>query len=274
MRASEGVAGMSISSSRIFGAAIQRLLAMAAAASPAAAADCQSSAYAKVDWSECNKGMLVLSGSDLSGANLADTDFSSTDLRNANLEGANLEKATLVRASLAGAKADKANFAKIEAYRTSFAGMSAQGASFAGAELQRADFTGANLTGADFQKAELGRVNFGKATLTGTSFPMANLSRAEMRGTTFEGAIDFTDAFLFLARLEGLDLSKATGLAADADRPGLRRRQDQAASRAQGAGYLALQVRGRLTSKPLWLVAIPIKREFRGDAAIGTMPRD
>ena len=73
-------------------------------------------------------------------------------------------------------------------------------------------FSGANLTGADFQKAELGRVNFSKATITGTSFPMANLSRAELRGTTFEGPIDFTDAFLFLARLEGLDLSKATGL--------------------------------------------------------------
>ena len=187
-------------------------MAIAAPALPAAGADCQSSPYPKVDWTECNKGMLVLSGSDLSGANLAGTDFSSTDLRDANLEGANLEKATLVRASLAGAKADKASFAKIEAYRTSFAGLSAQGASFAGAESQRADFTGANLTGADFQKAELGRANFGRATITGTSFPMANLSRAEMRGTTFEGPIDLTDAFLFLTRLEGLDLSKATGL--------------------------------------------------------------
>lgn len=190
------------------------LLAMAIVgpALPAAAADCQNSPEAKIDWTECNKSLLMLGGSDLNGANLAGTDFTSTDLRDANLEGANLEKASLVRASLAGAKADKANFAKIEAYRTSFAGLSAQGASFAGAELQRADFTGANVTGADFQKAELGRVNFGKATITGTAFPMANLSRAEMRGTTFEGAIDFTDAFLFLARLEGLDLSKATGL--------------------------------------------------------------
>jgi uncharacterized protein YjbI with pentapeptide repeats len=193
------------------------LLAMAVAAptlasQPASAADCQSSPYPKVDWSDCNKGMLVLSGGDLSGANLAGTDFSSTDLRNANLEGANLEKATLVRASLAGAKADKANFAHLEAYRTNFAGISAQGASFAGAEVQRADFSEANLTGADFQKAELGRVNFAKATLTGTSFPMANLSRAEMRGAIFEGPIDFTDAFLFLTRLEGLDLSKAKGL--------------------------------------------------------------
>jgi uncharacterized protein YjbI with pentapeptide repeats len=191
------------------------LLALAAAApawSAAVAADCQSSPYPKIDWSECNKGMLVLSGSDLSGANLAGTDFSSTDLRNANLEGANLEKATLVRASLAGAKADKANFSRLEAYRTSFAGVSAQGASFASAELQRADFSEANLTGADFQKAELGRVNFGKATITGTSFPMANLSRAEMRGTVFEGPIDFSDAFLFLTHIGGLDLSKATGL--------------------------------------------------------------
>ena len=189
-----------------------RTVAPALLAYPAAAADCQSSPYAKVDWTECDKSMLMLSGSDLSDANLTDADFSSTDLREANLVGANLEKATLVRASLAGAKADKANFARIEGYRTSFAGMSAPGASFASAELQRADFSGAVLTGTDFQKAELGRVNFSKANITGTSFPMANLSRAELRGATFEGPIDLTDAFLFLARMEGLDLSKATGL--------------------------------------------------------------
>jgi uncharacterized protein YjbI with pentapeptide repeats len=190
------------------------LLAMAitAPALPAAGADCQSSPEPKIDWTECNKSLLMLGGSDLSGANLAGTDFTSTDLREANLTGANLEKATLVRASLAGAKADKANFARLEAYRTSFAGMSAQGASFASAELQRADFSQANLSGADFQKAELGRANFGKATITGTAFPMANLSRAELRGATFAGPIDFTGAFLFLTRIGGLDLSKATGL--------------------------------------------------------------
>ena len=206
------------------------------------------------------------SGSDLSDANLTDADFSSTDLREANLVGANLEKATLVRASLAGAKADKANFARIEGYRTSFAGMSAPGASFASAELQRADFSGAVLTGADFQKAELGRVNFSKANITGTSFPMANLSRAELRGATFEGPIDLTDAFLFLARLEELDLSQATGL--------------QQLQIDLACGDAATKLPAGITTPATWPCkfesdsaawrAISIKREFQPDAGIGS----
>jgi uncharacterized protein YjbI with pentapeptide repeats len=178
----------------------------------AGAANCKGDAGPSVDWQECNKSMLMLEGSDLAGANLVDVDFTSTDLRGANLAGANLEKATLIRASLEGATADKASFARIEAYRTSFAGISAQGASFASAEAQRSDFSKANLTGADFEKAELGRANFGGATITGTKFTLANLSRAEFQGAVFTGPINFDRAFLYLTRLEGLDLSKATGL--------------------------------------------------------------
>ena len=117
-----------------------------------------------------------------------------------------------MRASLAGAAADKANFAKIEAYRTSFAGISAQGASFVGAEAPRADFSGANLTGADFGKAELGRADFRKATITGGNFPLANLSRADFQGAVFRGPLNFDRAFLFLTRIEGLDLSAAASL--------------------------------------------------------------
>lgn len=183
-----------------------------APAGQALAASCGSEAAPGIDWSNCAKKMLLLAGSDLSGANLSDADFTSTDFRDTNLTGANLEKATLVRASLAGARADKASFTRIEAYRSSFAGVSAQGASFANAELERTDFTGANLTGADFQKAELGRAVFDKAVITGASFPTANLSRVEFRTATFEGPIDLTNSFLFLTRLEGVDLSQAKGL--------------------------------------------------------------
>ncbi|RVN83649.1 pentapeptide repeat-containing protein, partial [Sinorhizobium meliloti] len=124
----------------------------------------------------------------------------------------NLEKATLVRASLAGARADKANFSRVEAYRGNFSAISAENASFASAELQRTDFTGARLTGADFEKAELGRANFDKAVLTGTRFSMANLSRAKLSGAVLEGPIDLDRAFLFLTRIEGVDLSSASGL--------------------------------------------------------------
>lgn len=176
------------------------------------AANCKGPSAPGADWSDCNKKQLMLGGIDLEGGNLANTDFTLTDLRGANLTAANLEKATLVRSSLAGARADKANFAKVEAYRSSFAGISAEGASFNSSELQRTNFSGARLTGADFEKAELGRANFDKAVITGTRFPMANLSRATFSGSTFEGPLDFTGAFMFLTRIEGVDLSAATGL--------------------------------------------------------------
>ncbi|WOS61367.1 pentapeptide repeat-containing protein [Sinorhizobium fredii] len=190
-------------------------LAASSLACSAAAADCKSLPGPGADWQDCNKRQLMLGGSDLKGGNLVDTDFASTDLNGADLTAANLEKATLVRASLAGAKADKANFSRVEGYRGDFSGISAEGALFVSSELQRADFTGARLTGADFEKAELGRANFGKAVVTGTRFSVANLSRADLSGAVFEGPIDFDRAFLFLTRIEGLDLSAAKGLTQD-----------------------------------------------------------
>ena len=181
-------------------------------ASPSLATDCKSQASSSIDWKECDKSNLMMEGSTLDGANLEEADFTATDLRDFVLTGANFEKATLIRSSLAGSKAEKTNFTRIEGYRTVFSNVAAQGASFASAELQRADFTGADLTGADFQKAELGRADFTGATVTGGLFPMANLSRAQFKDVKFEGALDLTNAFLFLTRIEGMDLSKATGL--------------------------------------------------------------
>ncbi|ANL27114.1 pentapeptide repeat-containing protein [Rhizobium phaseoli] len=176
------------------------------------AADCGSTASPKLDWQECSKKNLMLQGSDLEGANLFSTDFSLTDLSGGNFKSANLEKATLVRASLEGSHAEGANFAKVEAYRASFANIAAEGASFAGAELQRANFGGARLSGASFEKAELGRADFDKAVLTGVKFSFANLSRADLSNATFEGPVIFERAFMFLTRIEGLDLSAAAGL--------------------------------------------------------------
>lgn len=176
------------------------------------AADCGGMPAPSVDWTDCDKSSLLLRGMDFTSANLSGADFTSTDLRDAALAGANLEKATLVRASLAGAKAAKANFARVEAYRTSFKGIKASGSSFASAELQRADFSDADLSAADFQKAELGRALFDKSVLTGSRFPYANLSRADLHAASYEGPLDFTGAFLFLTRIEGMDLSAATGL--------------------------------------------------------------
>ncbi|MGI6851180.1 pentapeptide repeat-containing protein [Mesorhizobium sp. 1B3] len=173
---------------------------------------CMTAPEPGTDWSDCNKGNIVLRGGDLEGANLTGTNFSATDLREANLNSANLQGATLVRTSLAGASAQKANFAKVEGYRSNFAGVSAEGASFASAELQRSDFSEARLNGVLFEKAELGRANFNKAVLSGVRFPLANLARADLSGAIFEGPIDFGKAFMFLTRIEGLDLSAASGL--------------------------------------------------------------
>jgi uncharacterized protein YjbI with pentapeptide repeats len=182
------------------------------ATSLAQAVHCKSSPSPGLDWSNCNKSMLMLGRSNLEGATLFNADFTSSDLRGTNLNSANLEKATLVRASLAGASAVGANFASVEAYRISFVGASAEGASFVRAGLQRANFSQARLTGANFEKAELGRANFNGAVMTGTKFSQANLARADLTLTIFEGPIEFDSAFMYLTRIEGLDLSAASGL--------------------------------------------------------------
>jgi len=185
------------------------LLALSAAQ---AAPDCSASAAPGVDWTGCSKKVIVISGSDLKGATLVEADFTSTDLRDSNLMAANFEKATLVRASLAGSHAEGAKFDRIEAYRTNFSGLVAKGATFASAELQRSNFANANLVDVNFTKADLGRADFTGADITGAKFALANLSRADISKAKFSGVLDFANAFLFLTRIEGQDLSAATGL--------------------------------------------------------------
>ncbi|WP_157019341.1 pentapeptide repeat-containing protein [Mesorhizobium xinjiangense] len=181
-------------------------------AGTASAANCMTAPAPGTNWENCQRRNLLLTGANLANSNLRNTDFSQTDLRRSDLRAANLESATLVRASLAGAKADEADFTKVEAYRTNFSNVSARDSSFASAELQRADFRNAVLTGVDFQKAEAGRADFTGAELSGTRFTLANLARASFTDATFDGPIDFDGAFLFLTRVEGMDLSAATGL--------------------------------------------------------------
>ncbi|MGV8935963.1 MAG: pentapeptide repeat-containing protein [Allorhizobium sp.] len=177
-----------------------------------ASGDCRDYAGSGIDWSQCDKRMLMLGGSVLDNAMLEKTDFSFTDLRKVSAKSANFEKAKLLRTTLAGSQLDGANFTRAEAYRSDFSGVSAEGVSFYGAEMQRAIFVGAELAKTDFSKAELGRADFRKATLTGSRFSMANLSRARLNGAVFEGAIDFQNVFLLFARIEGVDLTLATGL--------------------------------------------------------------
>ncbi|MGO8105777.1 pentapeptide repeat-containing protein, partial [Rhizobium leguminosarum] len=70
----------------------------------------------------------------------------------------------------------------------------------------------ARLAGASFDKAALGRADFDTAVLTAAKFSFATLSRADFSGATFDTTPMFDRAFLFLTRIDGLDLSAATGL--------------------------------------------------------------
>lgn len=173
---------------------------------------CRADAGPNIDWSECRKRMLMLQNSELDGGRFAGADLSRTDLSHSSLKNGDFTKAILLRASLNKADVEGANFSKIEGYRAEFPGVAAKGASFQGAELQRANFGGADLQDADFTKAELGRANFQKATFGKTAFATANLSRAMFEGAHVNAPIDFTNAFLFLTRIEGVNLAQATGL--------------------------------------------------------------
>lgn len=177
------------------------------------AGNCGSYPAAKIDWSGCIKKNLMMSGNDFQGANLSEADFSLTDLRNNNFSGANLEKARFIRAWFTGSTADGANFSRAEGYRAGLQNVSAKKANFESAELQRANFGGSNLTGANFEKAELGRTTYDKADLTDADFTLANLSRADLSKATFTTPPRFDRAFMFLTRIEGLDLSGAADLA-------------------------------------------------------------
>ncbi len=175
-------------------------------------ANCHSSAAPGVDWHGCRKRNLILKGSDLSGANLAGTDFTAADLRDTKLTAADLTKATMMRSYLDGAEAEGANFDTVHGYRASFVGVNLKNATFVKAEMTRADFTDADLSGVNFEKADLNRAVFRGASLTGVNFPFVSLSRADFRDSKFTGSIDFTGAYFFLTRIEGVNLSEAKGL--------------------------------------------------------------
>ncbi len=179
----------------------------------AIALDCSADPAPRVDWTQCRKRNLILTGSDLTGAKLNETDFTSTDLRGTVLEGADLSKSTLLRSSLSGVKAAGANFEKAVGFRTTFAGTDLSGADFAKSEMQRADFSKAILTDVDFEKSELGRAVFAGADINGTNFRFANLARADLRGAVFTTPLDFTSAYFYRTVIEGVDLSQAVGLA-------------------------------------------------------------
>ncbi len=208
-------------------------LAIFAMASAMAQADCKEEPGPGIDWSECQKTRLMISGRDLSGGTFELTFFTSTDLRNADLSGANLVRAEFSNASLAGAELPGANLEKAAGLRTDFSGANLAdarlygaefsranfkratltGVDFGASEMNRSDFTEADLTGANMAKAELARVTVTDAVISGVSFSFSNISRADFRGVDLDDA-DLTGTYMFLTQLGGADLSRTKGLTA------------------------------------------------------------
>jgi uncharacterized protein YjbI with pentapeptide repeats len=187
------------------------LTALTGISEPAAAA-CSNSPGVGVDWADCRKRNLILSGSTLTDADMSGADLASTDLRDSKLDGVNFTKATLLRTYMNASTLVGANFNKAVGYRTHFDGANLTGADLEKSEMQRADFSNATLRDVNFSKSELGRARFAGATIDNANFDFANLARAEFRGANISGDIQFTQAFLYRTRLEGQDLSGATGL--------------------------------------------------------------
>lgn len=175
-------------------------------------ASCSDDAGEGVNWEDCRKRNLIMSGFDFSGSNFTRADLSSSDLRDTKLDGSNFEKTNLVRASLKGATAPGANFSGVLASRTNFSNGDFSGANFEKAETFRVDFSGSNLSNVNMSRAEFGRAMFAGADISGVSFDFTNLARADLRGVKFSSPPSFDNTFLFQTRLDGLDLTQANGL--------------------------------------------------------------
>lgn len=165
-----------------------------------------------VDWHDCRKRNLMLSGNDLKKANLENTNFTSTDMRDSEFDGANFRKSVLFRVAFDNSSAKKANFEKAAAYRVSFKKTVLTEAIFRKSEIQRVDFSGAQLTGADFSKSEAGRTRFDETQMGNNDFTHANIARADFRNAKISGPLIFKGAYFYLTRFEGVDLSMSTGI--------------------------------------------------------------
>ncbi len=179
---------------------------------PPAQAGCSDSAQPGVDWTDCRKRSLILSGSDLADAVFTAADMSSSDLRDTRLDGVNFNKTNLVRASLQGASAIGADFSNVIASRTDFSNANFSKTNFSKAETSRANFEGSVLTDSDFSRGEFARANFTGASISGVSFDFSNLARADFRNVSFEKIPSFSNAFLFQTNFSGVDLSNASEL--------------------------------------------------------------
>lgn len=170
-------------------------------------AACTDTAAPSVNWENCRKRNLIMDNFDFSGSNFTRADLSSSDLRNSNLQKVRFLKTNLVRASLAGSNAEDANFEGVVASRTDFSNGNYKNASFVKAEIGRSNFSNSNLENADMSKADFSRVNFFNSNLKGVSLDFTNISRTNLTEVSIDENFSLEGAYMFLTRIEGLDLS-------------------------------------------------------------------
>ena len=174
-------------------------------------AKCTDSPEPGVDWSKCDKRLLILSNQNLSKGLLAGTDFSRSDLSGATLVDVAANGAIFDYARLHGADLSRAKLIKMTAYRADFSGATLVGANLHKAELARANFAKADLSGANLRKTGLSRSTLEGARLLQANLAGADLARAKLKDVQLAGA-KFKTARFFQTRIEGIDLSGAIGL--------------------------------------------------------------
>lgn len=177
-----------------------------------AEAACGDSAGPGVNWENCRKKSLIVSGTDFTEAKFNKTDLSSSDLRDTTLNQASFDKANLVRASLKGSSALNANFTGVTASRTDFSEMNLTGTNFEKSEIIRSNFTKSIIENVDMSKSDLFRADFSNTNLSTVDFSFSSLARADFRGATFTGVTSVKNAFLYRTHFEGVDISVFTDL--------------------------------------------------------------
>lgn len=176
-------------------------------------AACDDTAGPGVNWQNCRKRNLIMDSFNFSGSDFTRTDLSASDLRNSNFSNAKFVKTNLVRASLSGSLAKNANFESVIASRTDFSKGDYEGSNFSKAEISRSNFSNTNLENSDMSKADFSRVNFSNANLKTVDLSFTNISRANLTGIELNENVSLKGAYMFLTKIENLDLSKLKGIA-------------------------------------------------------------
>lgn len=174
-------------------------------------ARCKDDAEPGVNWTGCLKGRRDLSSHNMKGARLDRSILTGSDMARANLHKANLDGADLTYVSFLKADLGEATFNKAFGMRVSMEGARMQNAVLDKAEFFRVNLSGADLKGASARKAQLARGNFADAQLIGTDLSFSNVARAKFAGAHIED-VNLQGAYMYLTRLEGVDLSSAKGL--------------------------------------------------------------